>query len=209
VSTLNIVGTTRQWSFSRFLTWHAHVINDVQRDLDLLMRRVQRGDRSAFSGVYDATAARVYGVVKRVLRDPAMSEEVTQEVFVEVWRKAATYDPAYGSVATWIVTVARRRAVDRVRREQSQRDRLAALRREPETVSVDSADLVASEMEVERVRAALATLPADQREVIELAFLEGYAHGAIAEQLGLPLGTVKGRVRGGLKRLRGSIGDAP
>jgi RNA polymerase sigma-70 factor, ECF subfamily len=206
---LNIIGTEGQWSFLRYFTWHAHVIDQLQRDLELLMRRVQRGDRGAFSGIYDATSPRVYGVVKRVLRDPAMSEEVTQEVFVEVWRKAATYDPEYGSVATWVTTVARRRAIDRVRREQSQRDRLEALRREPETSSADSADVVASTMEVERVRAAIDTLPADQREVIELAFIEGYAHGAIAEQLGLPLGTVKGRVRGGLKRLRGSIGEAP
>ena len=89
-----------------------------------MMSQVVTGDERAFAGLYDALAGVVYGTVKRVLRDPAMSEEVTQEVFVELWRTAARFDPARASVSTWAVTIARRRAIDRVRSEQSQRDRI-------------------------------------------------------------------------------------
>jgi RNA polymerase sigma-70 factor (ECF subfamily) len=147
----------------------------------------------------------LFGVVKRVLRDPAMSEEVTQEVFVEIWTTVGRFDATRASVSTWAVTIARRRAVDRVRREQSQRNRIEALGGRRQDVDVDIDDDVVATEEATRVRAAIAALPADQREVIQLAFVEGYAHAAIAERLDIPLGTVKGRVRGGLKRLRGQL----
>ena len=171
-------------------------------DPTALMERVQHGDRAAFSDLYDALAPQVFGTIKRVLRDPAMSEEVTQEVFVEIWTTAARFDASRAKVSTWAITMARRRAVDRVRREQSQRDRLADLQQQP-TDTPDQPDaVVASTLDSAAVSTALEQLPDDQREVIQLAFIDGLAHGAIAEQLGLPLGTVKGRVRGGLKRLR-------
>ena len=176
-------------------------------ELTLLVERVVDGDRSAFAVLYDELAPTLFAVVKRVLRDPAMSEEVTQEVFVELWTSVANFDATRASVSTWAVTIARRRAVDRVRHEQSQRNRIDALKgRRPDTVADIDDGVVASE-EARRVRAAIATLPQDQREVIRLAFVEGYAHGAIAERLDIPLGTVKGRVRGGLKRLRGELED--
>jgi RNA polymerase sigma-70 factor (ECF subfamily) len=173
------------------------------------MQRVQHGDEAAFAALYDELAGVVFGAVKRVLRDPAMSEEVTQEVFVELWRTAARFDPDRASVSTWAVTMARRRAVDRVRREQSQRDRIersATLR----PAQVDSPhDAVVSSIESERVSRALAELPDEQRVVIEMAFIEGVSHVDIAGRLDVPLGTVKGRVRLGLKKLGGKLGAAP
>jgi len=176
-------------------------------ELNALVERVVDGDRSAFATLYDELAPTLFAVVKRVLRDPAMSEEVTQEVFVEMWTSVAKFDATRASVSTWAVTIARRRAVDRVRREQSQRNRIDALKgQRPDVVDDIDDDVVATE-EATRVRAAIATLPEDQREVIRLAFVEGFAHGAIAEHLDIPLGTVKGRVRGGLRRLRGELED--
>ncbi len=172
------------------------------------MQRVQAGDEAAFAALYDDLSGVVFGTVKRILRDPAMSEEVTQEVFVEFWRTAARFDPERASVSTWVVTLARRRAVDRVRREQSQRDRIerSAGQRSDDVELTD--DTVVSSIESERVSRAVAELPDEQRVVIEMAFIDGDSHGVIAERLGLPLGTVKGRVRLGLKRLGGKLGAA-
>ena len=119
----------------------------------------------------------------------------------------ASFSATPSDSTTWATTIARRRAIDRVRREQSQRDRLDAVSREPVLASTDPADVVSVSLDSRRIGAALAHLPPDQRVVIQLAFLEGRTHEAIAAQLDLPLGTVKGRVRGGLKHLRGIIGD--
>ncbi len=186
--------------------WHHEPIVSPAPDLQSMMSQVVLGDERAFAGLYDALAGVVYGTVKRVLRDPAMSEEVTQEVFVELWRTAARFDPARASVSTWAVTIARRRAVDRVRSEQSQRDRIErAGRRRREDVDATDDSVIAS-LDAERVGRALAELPDDQRVVIEMAFLDGDSHAVIAERLELPLGTVKGRVRGGLKKLGGRLG---
>lgn len=174
--------------------------------LEETFRRVQAGDRAAFAAVYDELIDRVHGIVVRVVRDPAMSEEVTQEIFLEAWRTAARFDPARGSVAAWLSTMARRRAVDRVRTEQSQRNRVDELDRQPVQGRTEPADEVISSMESARVRTALATLPDDQRQVIEMCFFDGLSHSDVADRLDLPLGTVKGRVRGGLKKLRGRVG---
>ena len=173
------------------------------------MQRVQAGDDGSFAMLYDELAGVVFGTVRRVLRDPAMSEEVTQEVFVELWRTAVRFDPERASVSTWAITMARRRAVDRVRREQSQRDRIerSATQRPPEVDSTD--DTVVASIEAERVARAVAELPDEQRVVIEMAFIDGVSHSDIAERLDLPLGTVKGRVRLGLKKLGGKLGAAP
>ncbi len=185
--------------------WHNWFI-PAAPDLPALLERVRLGDHSAFSLLYDAVAPAVFSTVQRVVRDPAMSEEVTQEVFVELWNSASRFDGGRASVTTWAVTIARRRAVDRVRREQSQRNRIEALswQRADGSAAVD--DDVVSTIEAQEVNRALAELPDDQRTVIELAFLDGLSHSVIAEQLGVPLGTVKGRVRGGLQRLNGRLG---
>lgn len=189
--------------------WHHDPLVTVSVDPSSLLERVQNGDRAAFDALYDALAPLVFGAVKRVLRDPAMSEEVAQEVFVEMWKTADRFDATRASAATWAVTMARRRAVDRVRREQSQRNRIEALSHQPAETVTDPAASVVSSLDTERVERALAELPDDQREVITLAFIEGLPHSAIAERLDIPLGTVKGRARGGLKRLRTLIGEAP
>ena len=186
--------------------WHHDPVVSPVPDLQSMMSDVALGDDQAFAGLYDALAGVVYGTVKRVLRDSSMSEEVTQEVFVELWRTAARFDPTRASVSTWAVTIARRRAVDRVRTEQSQRDRIErAGRRRGEEVAVTDESVIAS-LDAQRVTRALAELPDDQRVVIEMAFIDGDSHSEIAERLDLPLGTVKGRVRGGLKKLGGRLG---
>ena len=187
--------------------WHHEPLVDISIDTSVLLERVGAGDESAFSELYDALAPKVFAVVRRVLRDPAMSEEVLQEVFVELWKTAANYDRSRATATTFTVTIARRRAVDRVRREQSQRNRIESLQAQRNDEQGALEDDVVTSLDDERVRRALATLPEDQREVITLAFIDGLAHGAIAELLGLPLGTVKGRARGGLKRLRGLLGE--
>jgi len=186
--------------------WHHEPIVMHSPDLMTLMVGVQQGDERAFAELYDALSAVVFGTVKRVLRDPAMSEEVAQEVFVELWRTAERFDPERASVSTWAVTLARRRAVDRVRREQSQRDRIerAGQKRAEEAPMPD--DAVVASLDAERVSRAVADLPDDQRAVIEMSFIDGESHAVIAERLDLPLGTVKSRVRGGLKKLSGTLG---
>ncbi len=151
-------------------------IRSVTPDLTTLFERVQHGDQTAFAEVYDAVAPMVFSAVSRVLRDPAMSEEVTQEVFVEVWTHAARFDPEKASVSTWAVTIARRRAIDRVRKEQSQRNRVEQLARNRPTLQRSPTKPRSPRIEGERVDRALADLPPDQREIIELAFIEGLSH---------------------------------
>ena len=185
---------------------HHDGIRSAPSDLTTLIERVQQGDQAAFAAIYDTVAPMVFSAVSRVLRDPAMSEEVTQEVFVEIWTHAARFDPAKASVSTWAVTIARRRAIDRVRKEQSQRNRVAQLARRRPDVATLTDEAAVTRIDGQRVERALADLPPDQREIIELAFIEGLSHSTIAERLGLPLGTVKGRVRGGLQRLSGALG---
>ncbi len=186
--------------------WHHEPIVVPAPDLQSMMGQVVLGDERAFAELYDALAGTVYGTVKRVLRDPAMSEEVAQEVFVELWRTAARFDPARASVSTWAVTIARRRAVDRVRAEQSHRNRIErAGQRRSDDVEPTDATVIAS-LDAERVARALAELPEDQRVVIEMAFLDGQSHSEIADRLDIPLGTVKSRVRSGLKKLSGRLG---
>jgi len=186
--------------------WHHERISTPPPDLSALFARVQRGDQDAFAELYDAIAPLVFGAVKRILRDPAMSEEVTQEVFVELWTSAVRFDPTRGVVSTWAVTIARRRAIDRVRSEQSQRNRIQQLGHRRPDLQDDAGETVVASLDAERVTRALAELPTDQRQIIQLAFIDGFSHSDIADQLGLPLGTVKGRVRGGLQRLSGKLG---
>jgi len=175
-------------------------------DLDARIARVAAGDQVAFAELYDRLAPTVYGIVLRVLRDPAQSEEVTQEVFVDIWRSAARFDGGRATVRTWATTIAHRRAVDRVRSEQAYRVRQvhdAAAVTLPPPSPEDSA--VADE-ERQRAISAMATLSAPQREVLELAFYDGLTHMQIADQLGVALGTVKTRIRDGLIRLRTATG---
>lgn len=176
-------------------------------DLGELMGQVAVGDRDAFTTVYDAVAGPVLGLVRSVLRDPAQSEEVTQEVLVEVWRTAARYRPSRGTVMTWVLTLAHRRAVDRVRSAQASADReerAALLDRTPAFDEV--AEQVETRLEREQVRRCLRTLTELQRESVNLAYYRGLAYREVAELLTVPLGTVKTRLRDGLIRLRDCLG---
>lgn len=175
--------------------------------LDADLRLVARGDRAAFERVYDALSGPVYRLIIRVLRDPAQSEEVTQDVMVEVWRSAAHFDPGRGSATTWVMTVAHRRAVDRVRSAQARTDREQRVgRREQATPYDEVAEQVETRLEHEQVRRALEALTEIQREAVRLAYYGGYTQQEVADLLDLPLGTVKTRLRDGMIRLRDTLG---
>ncbi|BDD69992.1 MULTISPECIES: sigma-70 family RNA polymerase sigma factor [Streptomyces] len=178
-----------------------------QPDLQQLIREVALGDQDSFAAVYDAVAGSVLGVVRAVLRDQAQSEEVAQEVLVEVWRTAPRYRPERGTVINWVLTLAHRRAVDRVRSVEAAaaRDhRAALLDRTPEYDEVT--EQVETRLEREQVRRCLRTLTDIQRQSVSLAYYRGLTYRQVAEALALPLGTVKTRLRDGLIRLRDCLG---
>ncbi|AUS81934.1 RNA polymerase subunit sigma [Actinoalloteichus sp. AHMU CJ021] len=172
-----------------------------------LMVRVARGDETAFGQLFDLLSGPVLSLVRTVLRDPAQSEEVAQEVLVELWRTAPRYDPALGSATTWALTMAHRRAVDRVRSEQSATDRESRVGRLDERRPFDEvAETVAIRLEQAQVRRCVSTLTSLQRESVLLAFYRGHTYRQVAELLGAPLGTVKTRMRDALIRLRDCLG---
>ena len=172
-----------------------------------LLKQAARGDEHAFADLYDATAARVYGLVLRVVRDPAQSEEVTQECFLEYWRQASRFDPSRGSVISWLLTIAHRKGVDRVRSAQASTRRDTTYHRTTEEVAHDmTAEAATTAIEARRVRAAMSNLTAVQREALELAYFGGYTHTEVATMLDLPVGTAKTRIRDALIRLRDALG---
>ncbi len=173
--------------------------------LAVLLGQVSRGDEAAFGAVYDQVAGHVFGVARSVLRDPFQAEEVTQEVLLDVWRHASRYDTRRGTAMAWVMTLAHRRAVDRVRSEQ------AAMLREQRAARPDIdydvvADSVAARLDAERVRRCLGSLTELQRESITLAYYQGRTYREVASLLSLPAGTVKTRMRDGLIRLRDCLG---
>ncbi|MFF0306877.1 ECF RNA polymerase sigma factor SigK [Streptosporangium sp. NPDC004379] len=181
--------------------------DDFSPGLKELLQAVGKGDREAFERLYEVLAPRVFGLVLRVLRDRAHSEEVAQEVLVEVWRSATRYEPDKGSVLAWVLTIAHRRAIDRVRSAQAVMDREErAARLEPYRPFDEVTELVVGRLEGERLRRCLEGLTELQRESVTFAYYGGHSYREVAELVKAPLGTVKTRMRDGLIRLRDCLG---
>ena len=175
--------------------------------LNDLLAQAAEGDQQAFAALYDQCSSRVFGLVRRLLKDAAQSEEVTQEIFLEIWQNAKRYDPSKGSAIAWILTMSHRRAVDRVRASQSSRDRDQKIGlRDLETEYDSVSESVEIRVENERVGQALQRLTELQRQAVTLAYYGGYSHSEVAEMLKVPIGTVKTRLRDGMIRLRDELG---
>jgi RNA polymerase sigma-70 factor (ECF subfamily) len=172
-----------------------------------LLLKVADGDQSAFARLYDMLSPRAFGLILRVLVDRSQSEEVLQEVFLEIWQSAGRFAPNKGQGRSWVLTIAHRRAVDRVRSAQASTDRdVRAGFRDMDVAHDGVAEEVELRIEGQRVSEALATLPDPQREAITLAYFGGYSQSEIAALVGAPLGTIKTRMRDGLSRLRLEMG---
>jgi RNA polymerase sigma-70 factor (ECF subfamily) len=173
-----------------------------------LLERIAAGDREALGEFYDQTSAPLFSLAVRILGDPGEAEEVLQDVFVQVWEKAAAFDPVLGGAFHWVLSIARHRAIDRLRARQ----RRARLADELQEAAATDAPLANGPTpgalavdECAAVRAALGSLPADQRQAIDMAFFGGLTHPEIAAVLQQPLGTIKARIRRGLLKLRESL----
>jgi RNA polymerase sigma-70 factor, ECF subfamily len=179
----------------------------VTDDLDALLRRVAQRDVEAFAAFYDGTRARVFGLVTRVLRDPGYSEETTQDVYLQVWRNADNYNPAAGSPLAWLMTLAHRRAVDRVRSEQAATQRESRYGAANVELPADRvAEAVISSDERRQVTVCLDSLTDAQRECIQLAYYEGLTYVQVSERLAANLATIKSRMRDAIRGLRKCLG---
>ncbi len=172
-----------------------------------LIRGIAAGRQSALAGLYDETSSLVFGLAVKMLSNPADAEEVAADVYAQVWRSAATFDVSRGSVTSWLIMLTRSRAIDRIRSRTERRKRETEIEEYVEVVDPGPSQHTSVELNDRRrkVRHALASLPPEQRRLIELAFFSGLSHGELAEHTALPLGTVKTRIRLGLMRLRESL----
>ena len=177
-------------------------------DLASLLRQTALGDLAAFEQVYRELSGPVFGLVRRVLLDEAQSEEVAQEVFLDVWRHCGRFSAQRGTARSWVLVIAHRKAVDRVRSEESANARAAAAGRlEPGTTPADGVEShVENTLEREKVRRCLRRLTELQKDVVRLTYYTGYTQREAADLLKVPLTTVKGRLRDGLIRLRDCLG---
>ena len=184
--------------------------NETQKEEEQLLRKVANGDRIAFAELTRRYEGLIYTVIHRVLNNAEDARDTTQEVLWQIWKKAATYAPAKGKARTWIVTMARNRAIDRIRSNGRQARLVEAISLEPaphEQTSEDPGTALQSMERKEVVQQAILELTDKQKEVIELAYFAEMTQVEIAERLGEPLGTVKARIRRSVKRLHGIVGD--
>lgn len=180
---------------------------DLNRQLAALLERIAGGDQASFAEFYQLTSRRVFGMARRVLIDPELSEDTTQEVFLQVWQNAAKFDPASGSPLAWLMTISHRRAVDKVRSSQSSTDREAKYGASSQDIDHDSvSDEVGSRLEAEAVVRCLETLTETQQESVRLAYYGGLTYREVAEKLNAAIPTIKSRIRDGLIRLKTCLG---
>ncbi len=173
-----------------------------------LAAALTRGDKAALARLYDLLAKPLYSLALRITNDSAEAQDVVQDVFLQLWNRAADFDPTRGTYFSWVATLTRNRALDRVRTRQRRSEIVNASA--PDILPTDNSDLDSGDAlwlreKAASVRAALGSLPPEQKSAIELAFFRGLTQQQIAEQLGEPLGTVKARIRRGLLRLRESL----
>ena len=179
----------------------------VSTELAELLKACSLGEEAAFAKLYDATAARLFGLVLRTVRDRAQAEEVTQDAYLDIWRNSSRFDPDRGSALSWLMTIGHRKAVDRVRSAEASRRRDTAYEARDQAPPFDQTVQDAHRnLDAQRVRRALDTLTETQRGAVELAYFGGYTHREVATMLELPLGTAKTRIRDGLIRLRDTLG---
>ena len=188
-----------------------HVAPDTaQPTPEQLLVGAGRGDREAFTALYDIIAPNIYGLACRVIRDRQLAEDVAQEALVEVWRHAPRFDPTKGTASSWVATIAHRRAIDRVRSEQARHnreDRVSSAERTASSGDEVSAGVL-REAAQQTVINGLECLTDTQREVIQLAFYDGRTYAEVADLLGIPVGTAKTRIRDGLIKLRDSVASS-
>jgi RNA polymerase sigma-70 factor (ECF subfamily) len=175
-------------------------------DDGILLNLIARGQQNALSELYDLYSRLVYSVALNSLADPALAEEITQDVFVRVWEKAETYHNEQGRVATWLTSIARNRAIDIFRRNRARLENLRISWEAVESFDPPAPHNVEEEVDIaqraQRVRWAIAQLPEEQKLALGLAYFRGLSHSEIAQTLGEPLGTVKTRIRLGMEKLR-------
>ena len=180
---------------------------DPGQRLSALLERIARGDQAAFAEFYQLTSRRVFGMARRVLIDPELSEDTTQEVFLQVWQNAAKFDSQSGSALSWLMTISHRRAVDKVRSSQSSTDREAKYGASTQDVDHDTvSEEVGSRLEAEAVVRCLETLTETQQESVRLAYYGGLTYREVAERLNAAVPTIKSRIRDGLIRLKTCLG---
>lgn len=180
---------------------------DLNQQLAQLLQRIAQGDQAAFAEFYQLTSRRVFGMARRVLIDPELSEDTVQEVFLQVWQSAARFDPGSGSPLAWLMTISHRRAVDKVRASQSASDREARYGATSQDIDHDSVqDEVDSRLEAEAVVRCLETLTETQQESVRLAYYGGLTYREVAEKLNAAIPTIKSRIRDGLIRLKTCLG---